>query len=243
MPTGIYKRKLRTSKHRRNLSRALKGNKCAVGAVRSQQQKQHLSNILKGVGLGIKLSEEHKSNISKALTGRTYTMSEEGKRNISRAHKGKRLSISHRQSMKGRIPWNKGKHPEYIQGENNYFYGRSFIGELNPFYGKHHTQYSKQKNREAHLGKTPRLYPIQWNKVYREQIRHRDNYKCQICGVPQMECIRKLDIHHVDENKHNINPDNLISLCRKCHAKTFGTKQKEKVRQVYVAEREKAAKG
>ncbi len=31
----------------------------------------------------------------------------------------------------------------------------SFQGENNPFYGKHHTEESKEKNRIAHLGKTP----------------------------------------------------------------------------------------
>lgn len=30
-------------------------------------------------------------------------------------------------------------------GENNYFYGKSFKGELHPMYGKHHTEESKTK--------------------------------------------------------------------------------------------------
>src|SRR3972149_405890 len=36
--------------------------------------------------------------------------------------------------------------------------GKDFSGENNPFYGKNHTEESKQKNREFHLGKEP------WNK-------------------------------------------------------------------------------
>lgn len=32
-----------------------------------------------------------------------------------------------------------------VSGEKNYFYGKHFIGELNPFYGKKHTEETKQK--------------------------------------------------------------------------------------------------
>lgn len=32
-----------------------------------------------------------------------------------------------------------------MSGENNYFYGKHFYGELNPMYGKHHSQQTKDK--------------------------------------------------------------------------------------------------
>jgi 5-methylcytosine-specific restriction endonuclease McrA len=51
-------------------------------------------------------------------------------------------------------------------------------------------------------------------------IRFRDKYKCRGCGIPQHELKRLLCIHHIDYNKNNHNPDNLISLCSICHAKT-----------------------
>lgn len=63
-------------------------------------------------------------------------------------------------------------------------------------------------------------YPIDWNEKYKRFIRQRDNYKCQLCGVPETECMRKLCVHHIDYNKNNLNPENLVSLCVKCHAKT-----------------------
>jgi hypothetical protein len=68
-------------------------------------------------------------------------------------------------------------------------------------------------------------YPLGWSKTFKEQIRQRDNYKCQDCGVHETDCIRKLDIHHKDDNKNNLSLDNLITLCRKCHAKTFHRKK------------------
>jgi hypothetical protein len=63
-------------------------------------------------------------------------------------------------------------------------------------------------------------YPLGWNKTFKEQIRYRDGYKCQLCGCPEVECKVKLSIHHIDYNKNNLNMDNLISLCHNCHSKT-----------------------
>ena len=63
-------------------------------------------------------------------------------------------------------------------------------------------------------------YPLGWTKTFKEQIRYRDGYKCQVCGCPEVECNRKLDVHHIDYNKMNINIENLISLCQSCHMKT-----------------------
>jgi len=45
---------------------------------------------------------------------------------------------------KGDIPWNKGKHPEYVQGENHPMYGIHRFGEDAPHYNKSHSQKTKQ---------------------------------------------------------------------------------------------------
>jgi hypothetical protein len=63
-------------------------------------------------------------------------------------------------------------------------------------------------------------YPLGWTKTFKEQIRFGDHYKCQICGCHEVENCRKLDIHHIDYNKDNLEENNLISLCQKCHGKT-----------------------
>ena len=68
-------------------------------------------------------------------------------------------------------------------------------------------------------GKSFEPYPLSWNKTFKEQIRFRDGYKCQICGVPEIECSRNLHVHHRDFNKKNIELKNLISLCQPCHMK------------------------
>jgi len=63
-------------------------------------------------------------------------------------------------------------------------------------------------------------YPLGWTKTFKEQIRYRDNYKCQLCGCSELENGRRLDVHHIDYDKDNLLPENLVSLCRHCHPKT-----------------------
>jgi len=63
-------------------------------------------------------------------------------------------------------------------------------------------------------------YGKEFNDKLKKQIRKRDNHTCQECGKHQKEFKSKLPIHHIDFNKKNNNPFNLISLCKKCHPKT-----------------------
>ena len=63
-------------------------------------------------------------------------------------------------------------------------------------------------------------YPLGWNKTFKEQIRYRDRYKCMVCGMPEVENGRRLDVHHIDYDKNNLEHTNLISLCHSCHPKT-----------------------
>ena len=64
------------------------------------------------------------------------------------------------------------------------------------------------------------LYGNEWKSNLREMIRKRDDYICQECGVNQNKLEYKLGIHHIDFDKFNNNPNNLISLCKSCHCKT-----------------------
>lgn len=62
-------------------------------------------------------------------------------------------------------------------------------------------------------------YPPEFTKALRHQIRVRDNYICQECGGEQ-GTQRGFPIHHIDYNKHNCDPLNLVTLCCSCHART-----------------------
>ena len=55
------------------------------------------------------------------------------------------------------------------------------------------------------------------DKEYKEDIKARDDYKCQ-----NPDCWRtsnKLILHHVDYNKKNCSPTNLITLCASCNSR------------------------
>jgi len=85
----------------------------------------------------------------------------------------------------------------------------NYIGKENP-------------NWKGGLSNAP--YPFKFNKVLKESIRIRDNHQCQICGIKEEDYWRKLDVHHIDYDKENLNPENLISLCNRCHMQTNGNR-------------------
>jgi hypothetical protein len=68
--------------------------------------------------------------------------------------------------------------------------------------------------------------PDEWDEGLKEQIRERDNHRCQECFRHQDELrfrnvkFKKLAVHHIDYDKKNCNPMNLISLCDSCHMQT-----------------------
>lgn len=94
---------------------------------------------------------------------------------------------------------------------------------------KNHERISKSK-REWHLKnmtpeKQKRKREQDWFDGKREKILERDGYRCSECGESQQS---KLTVHHIDGNGRgsespNNNDDNLITLCRSCHAKIHHT--------------------
>ena len=135
-------------------------------------------------------------------------------------------------------------------GEKNHFYGKKHTKEskelnrqahLGKTYCQHKkreplTEQHKDNIRKSMLGKNIgednpnwrdgvsfEIYPIDWTDIFKESIRKRDNHICQECGINQDELtgyLKRLDVHHIDYNKKNLNPNNLITLCRGCHIKT-----------------------
>ena len=72
-------------------------------------------------------------------------------------------------------------------------------------------------------GKSFEPYGLEFNTRLKSQIRERDNHTCQECQHTEEQLDRALDVHHIDYNKENNSPENLISLCRSCHSQTnFG---------------------
>jgi len=87
-----------------------KANFAARGKKRSAESRKRMSDAHKGV----KLSEEHKRNLSCAQKGRVGTMlgkkhSEETKRKMSAAHKGKIFTEEHKRNISKAKKGKKGK--------------------------------------------------------------------------------------------------------------------------------------
>ena len=78
---------------------------------------------------------------------------------------------------------------------------------------------SGNKNGRWLGGKSFEPYSTEWTNKLKQAIRKRDNYTCQECNNYGNI------VHHIDYNKENCNPDNLITLCRKCHSITNGYRQ------------------
>ncbi len=145
-------------------------------------------------------------------------------------NKGKKLSMETRQKM---VENHKGMTGRKLSGEN-----KRKIGEANK--GRKMSDEQKLKLSIAHTGKKASAetikkrsgknssnwlggksfepYSIDWTQTLRCSIRERDKYICRICGALQGDIIH--NIHHIDYDKKNGNPDNLITLCRSCHSKT-----------------------
>lgn len=114
----------------------------------------------------------------------------------------------------------------------------SKIGKNNPFSGKHHTENTKKhlsqirierriakgnKNPNWHGGTEFAPYPFEFNEQLKEQIRNRDNYTCQNCGMTEEEHLivkgQILTVHHIDYNKKNCKETNLITVCDSCNTR------------------------
>jgi len=136
--------------------------------------------------------------------------SKETKRKISVAMKGKKK------------PWlsKRNKDPKFIEKMRRSLTGRKLSR-------KHRKSLSRvlrnkpkpwqigEKNYFWQGGKSIEPYSVDWTETLKRSIRERDNYTCQLCGKPQGE--KAHPVHHIDYNKKNQNPENLITLCLHCH--------------------------
>lgn len=83
-----------------------------------------------------------------------------------------------------------------------------------------------------------RKYGNSFSNDLRSQIKTRDNHKCVLCGLNEVDqkllqyiegttIFTGLSIHHVDYDKTNNVEQNLISLCSSCHSKTTTSQDRE----------------
>ncbi len=187
-----------TDEQLKNKKEKMKGeNNPFYGKHHTEETKTNMSKIQKeyfqnnkSPMFGRKHSIESKLKMSNSHKG--YKHKEEAKQKMSNYRKGRKFSNEHKNKMS-----------ESKKGKNNSMYGRT-----------------REEAPRWLGGISFEPYSADFNKQFKELIRERDGYKCQICGMLEIENNEKLSCHHIDYDKKNNLPDNLISLCRVCHMKT-----------------------
>ena len=76
----------------------------------------------------------------------------------------------------------------------------------------------KESNPNWNGGTSFLPYCNKFNHGFKESIRMRDDYTCQLCGYKQKLNDYKLSVHHIHYKKEDCYPD-CIALCRSCHNK------------------------
>ena len=100
-----------------------------------------------------------------------------------------------------------GQFADYEAGHWRYFYCPK-CGFTDLYEGHFGTDFEKEESTSL-------------TKSEKDEIRKRDNYTCQLCGVKQKELKTALSVHHILGCCGYFNdPEQLISLCKSCHGKS-----------------------
>ena len=190
-----------TESHRKNIALS------KIGKKRTDISKNKQSETIKGEKhsmYGRHHTEEAKSKIKQSL-------GDMGGKNNPMFGKKHTEDTKNRQS-KNKLGIKRTEESKNKQSETNIKNG-IFKGENNPMYGKYGELSGNWNN-----GSSFEPYSPEFNKELKQQVLERDNYTCQ---CPDCEGVSKvLHAHHIDYNKKNNNPENIIILCNSCHAKT-----------------------
>lgn len=78
----------------------------------------------------------------------------------------------------------------------------------------------KENNPLWNNGSSFEPYGPEFNRKLKNMIRRRDNQVCINCGLHREKLDKALAIHHINYDKKCNFPQNLVSLCNKCHSLT-----------------------
>jgi len=170
--------------------------------------KEHRDKVVKGLWmynlkqhpmLGRKQSKEARKKISEGNKGKVF--SKERKIKIGNAHRGKTISQKMREQISNKLRGRK------LPLEQRLKMGESRRGEKNPAWID---------------GRSFEPYTPSFNDRFKERIKERDNYTCQLCNIFEKDALKlykiRLHIHHIDYCKENTFFQNCISLCIRCNS-------------------------
>ena len=176
-------------------------------------------------------SEKTKRKISESMKGKKHSL--ETRKKISESRKGfKHSEETKRKLSKPRSEKTKQKISKSLMGTNHPMYGRKWSGEIKKKMsesqkGRKHSKETKRKLSILVSGKNHpnwkggiscEQYCDVWSdKEYKEDIKERDGHQClnPCCSKKS----NRFGIHHIDYNKKNCKPNNLITLCVSCNSK------------------------
>jgi len=165
-------------------------------------------------------------------------MPEETKKKLSKAKTGIKASDETKRKMR--------ETRKKLIAEGKITFLNVAKGKDHGMFGKKHTEETRLKISEKNKGrispmkglkgsKSPNWqgglsfgeYGEEFNTQLKHLIKKRDNYICRICSIKVKN--EYLHVHHIDYDKQNNDPINLISLCNKCHPKTNYNREKWKL--------------
>lgn len=147
-------------------------------------------------------SSEHRANLSKANKGRKLNLSDEQRKKRSLGLLGNKRNLGKKASDETRLKMSLARKGKIKTTEHKLKLSERKRGEKNPMWEG---------------GKSFEKYPMEWTDTLKESIRQRDKYICRVCGSGQTG--KALHIHHIDTDKKNCDPRNLIAICNSCHMK------------------------
>ena len=191
------KRKKRQANHLNSIEMISKRVKIIKEKFNDPIYREYRSNIIKK-----SYTQERKDRISKKLKGKPKT--EDHKRKISIGHKG----LEHTKETKKKMS-------EFHLRPETIIKYRLLMEKKweDPEYRKQNTGL----NHSCWInGDSFKPYTYFFNTALKKKILKRDNFRCHFPN-----CQRKEDlcVHHIDFNKKNCTPINLLTLCRKHNIK------------------------
>ena len=95
--------------------------------------------------------------------------------------------------------------------------GRIFSEEWKRKIKENHADFSLSNHPQWKGGISFEPYTLAFNKTIKFEIRKRDNFSCQFCGIKENG--KAFIPHHIDYDKKNCEKTNFILLCFPCNSK------------------------
>ena len=210
------------------------------GRPHTEETKQKISNTKKGKYAGKDSYWYGKKHTPEAI--QKMSESQKGEKNPNYGKRGKKHKPESLQKTSKAQTIRFQNNPGTFTGKKHTPESKEKLRIANV--GKRHSLKTKRKIGKAHKGKVMSIearqkigaafkgekhpnwlggksfepYGVEFNRELKERVRKRDNYICQLCQIKENS--ERHSIHHIDYDKKNNDPRNLITLCRLCHIKT-----------------------